>query len=114
MQYNIWYAAAYEITDLLIQMDQRWYNNHWVKLTRSYCFADWVAWKTERSMIKVDNQIEDIKEGWKRLDDAKYVKPIVIEHKPDGSKAQELLGGTLEIRAPWYKPDERLSNGIQK
>jgi hypothetical protein len=31
----------------------------------------------------------------------KYVKPIVIEHKPDGSRAQELLGGTLQIKAPW-------------
>jgi hypothetical protein len=31
----------------------------------------------------------------------KYVKPIIIEHEPDGSRAQELLGGTLQIKAPW-------------
>jgi hypothetical protein len=26
---------------------------------------------------------------------------ILIEHPPDGSKAQAVLGGTLEIRSPW-------------
>jgi hypothetical protein len=29
----------------------------------------------------------------------------IIEHPPDGSKAQDLLGGTMEIRAPWLKDD---------
>jgi len=35
-------------------------------------------------------------------DDKKYVKPIIIEHPSDGSRAQDLLGGELEIKAPWY------------
>jgi hypothetical protein len=26
---------------------------------------------------------------------------IMIEHPPDGSKAQEVLGGAMEIRSPW-------------
>jgi hypothetical protein len=28
---------------------------------------------------------------------------ILIEHAPDGSKAQELLGGTIEIKSPWMQ-----------
>lgn len=106
MKYNIWNAVAYEITNLLIETDNRWYSNYWIKLIRSHCFPDWVAWKTERTMAKVDKQVEEIKEEWKRIDDAKYVKPIIREYEPDGSKAQELLGGTLQISAPWYKNGE--------
>ena len=26
---------------------------------------------------------------------------IMVEHPPDGSKAQEVLGGAMEIRSPW-------------
>ena len=106
MKYNIWNAIAYEVTNLLIDFDSRWYSNQFVKLIRTHCFPDWVIWKTERTMERVDKQIEEIKEGWKRIDDEKYVKPIITEHKPDGSKAQELLGGTLQISAPWYKEGE--------
>lgn len=106
MDYNIWNAAAYEVTNLLSDFDARWNSNHIVKLIRSHCFTDWVLWKTERTMVKVDKQVEAIKEEWKRIDDAKYVKPIIREYEPDGSKAQELLGGTLQISAPWYKNGE--------
>lgn len=28
---------------------------------------------------------------------------ILIEHAPDGSQAQELLGGAVEIRSPWVE-----------
>lgn len=102
MSYNIWNAVAYEITNLLINHDVRWELNQWVQLVRKHCFLDWVEWKTERTMKSVDKQIGEIKEMMKNEDDAKYVTPIIIEHKPDGSRAQDLLGGTLEIKAPWF------------
>lgn len=102
MSYNIWNAVAYEITNLLINYDPRWEINRWVQMIRRYCFPDWVQWKTERTMKAVDKQIEEIKLSQQKEDLEKYVTPIVIEHQPDGSKAQELLGGTLEIKAPWY------------
>jgi hypothetical protein len=28
---------------------------------------------------------------------------ILVEHPPDGSAAQELLGGAMEIRSPWVE-----------
>ena len=103
MKYNIWNAVAYEVTNLLIDLDPRWEINKWVKMIRSYSFQDWVEWKTERTMKKVDRQVEDIQEAMELEHQEKYVTPVVIEHKPDGSKAQELLGGTLEIKAPWVE-----------
>ena len=60
MKYNIWNAVAYEVTNLLIDMDPRWEINKWVKMIRSYCFQDWVEWKTERTMKRVDKQVDDI------------------------------------------------------
>ena len=71
-------------------------------MIRRYCFLDWVEWKTERTMKNVDKQIDEIQQMMAETDHKRYVEPIIIEHEPDGSKAQELLGGTLEIKAPWF------------
>ena len=50
-------------------------------------------------MKNVDKQVDKIQEQWNEEDRSQ--DPIIIEHKPDGSKAQELLGGTMEIKSPW-------------
>ena len=105
MKYNIWYALSYEITNLLIDVDTRWALNLWVRKIRDYCKPDWVEWKTESTMRNVDFQVETINEEWAKQEDEKYTKPIVIEYEPDGSAAQDLLGGAMEIKAPWYSPD---------
>jgi len=76
-------------------------------MIREYCFPDWVAWKTEQTMAKVDRQIVEITKEWEVQDHDTYIKPIIIEHKPDGSKAQDLLGGTLQISAPWYHKQQQ-------
>lgn len=52
-------------------------------------------------MKNVDRQIAEIQDAMQYEHDQKYVKPHIIEHAPDGSKAQELLGGALQIKAPW-------------
>jgi hypothetical protein len=106
MSYNIWYAISYEITNYLIEHDARWEINWIVRKVRSFCFPDWVMWKTEKTLEAVDKQIEEIKSVWEAEDKAKYIDPIITEHEPDGSKAQELLGGTIQISAPWYKPKD--------
>jgi hypothetical protein len=107
MKYNVWNAVAYEITTILVDLDTRWINNWLVSAIRKHCFLDWTEWKTEQTMKKVDVQIEEIQKAMKEADDLMYTAPVVIEHKPDGSKAQELLGGTLQITAPWYKPNDQ-------
>lgn len=68
---------------------------------------DWVEWKTAQTMTKVDKQVEKIQKEMADADELQYVKPIVTEHPPNRSKAQELLGGTLQITAPWHKPNEK-------
>jgi predicted metal-dependent phosphoesterase TrpH len=70
-------------------------------------------------MEEVDKQVEEIKEEWKQeelqatLERAQEAFPeaevslhndqgaVLIEHPPDGSKAQDLLGGAMEIKSPW-------------
>ena len=105
MEYNIWFALSYEITNYLIDTDTRWEQNPWIRQIRNYCKPDWIEWKTESTMKNVDFQAEVIKQQWEEQEKGKYTKPIVITYNPDGSKAQDLLGGTLEIRAPFYNPD---------
>lgn len=105
--YNVWNAAAYEITNILIDFNTKWELNPWVKAIRLHCFPDWVAWKTERTMVKVDQQTKELQKEMQIEHDTKYVTPIIKEHKPDQSKAQQLLGGTLQITAPWYKPEDQ-------
>jgi hypothetical protein len=73
-------------------------------------------------MKDVDRQVEEIKETWKEQENQEIVKlfqeklpeakvtlhdpitgAVLIEHPPDGSKAQDLLGGVMEIKSPWSK-----------
>lgn len=107
MKYNIWFALSYEITEILINDDPRWLNNWIVAKIRVHCKPDWMEWKVQRTMSDVDLQVKELQKKWQEEDYEKYVKPIVIEHKPDNSKAQSLLGGPMSISAPWYKPDEQ-------
>lgn len=100
-------GIIYEITNILIEFDARWANHWLIKMIRSHCFLDWVEWKTEQTMAKVDRQIVEITKDWEVQDHDTYIKPIITEHKPDGSKAQDLLGGTLEISSPWYHKQQQ-------
>lgn len=60
-------------------------------------------------MKDVDVQIQELHELWKAEEQQKQ-KPTYTELPPDGSKAQELLGGEMRLSAPWtsetpYKPE---------
>jgi hypothetical protein len=87
-----------------------------------HCFPDWVEWKTELTMQDVDRQVEEIKETWKEKENQQIVEKfqekypeakvtlhdadtgaVLIEHPSDGSEAQELLGGAMEIKSPWSR-----------
>lgn len=75
----------------------------WVRATMRYCFPDWVEWTTEVTMKDVDSQVEELKKEWAKDDP----KPEIIEHPSDGSEAQELLGGALEIKSPWSRDGDQ-------
>ena len=97
MKYNALNAIIYDILWRVCDNYPSLRQNPLIKQIMDHCFPDWVEWKTETTMKDVDRQVEEIKEEWAKDDP----KPEYIEHSPDGSKAQELLGGAMEIKSPW-------------
>jgi len=92
-----WQGLVVEIIRIL--WDHGYYRqNPWLQKIHDYWYDCWVQYKTDETMRDVDRQTEEIQRYWK----ADEPKPVVIEHEPDGSKAQDLLGGTIEIKASWY------------
>ncbi len=99
-----WKGLVVEIIRIL--WDHGYYQqNPWLQRVHDYWFDFWVDWKTQITMDDVDRQVEEIQKQWADEEP----KPIIAEHEPDGSKAQELLGGTMEIKAPWYEADNEPS-----
>jgi hypothetical protein len=125
MTYNALNAIVYDVLIRLCEVYPSLHSNKWVKLALAHCFPDWVLWKTDNTMESVDKQIENLKEQLQREDNEAIVKKfqdaypeakvttydevtgaVFIEHPPDGSVAQKLLGGTIEIRSPWSLPEK--------
>jgi len=119
MTYNRWNVCVYLVLKWLIEKHPGLGFNPWVKLALANCFADWVLWKTKNTMASVDKQVEELHKHWDKeelqtiLHTAQTLYPdakvslhgesgaVLIQHPPDGSEAQELLGGAMEIKAPW-------------
>jgi len=95
-KYNFWFAILYEVINDLSNHFKSLKKNKIVKLILAYCKHDWILWKVESTLKDVDEQVEEIKKTWEEAESPKY---SVIEHEPDGSKAQELLGGAIEIKS---------------
>jgi len=94
--YNFWFAIIYEILNDLCQEFKSLRKNKLIKLILNYCKYDWILWKVESTLEDVDKQVKQIKKQWEAEEPPKF---SVIEHEPDGFKAQELLGGAMEIRS---------------
>lgn len=100
--YRIWAAVTHEVLRLLCDRRPSLKHNTIVKALLENTRADWVEWKTAVAMRDVDEWVEEMHRQW----DAEHAAanaPVITELPPDGSKAQELLGGELRIRAPWSK-----------
>ncbi|MGA0101324.1 MAG: hypothetical protein ACO3HF_04685 [Burkholderiaceae bacterium] len=106
--------------------------NKILKRIHDWWFEYWVQMKTAHTMVQVDREASQFRAQQAAQEDAELLakaqaenpdakvevihpfdkpdhKPgdpsiaaIKIEHEADGSRAQELLGGMLEIKAPWY------------
>lgn len=99
-KYSIWFALLYEILNDLSQHFTNLRKNKLIKLILNYCKHDWILWKVESTLKDVDSQAEKIKKSWEATEPPKY---LVIEHELDGSKAQELLGGAIEIKSTFKR-----------
>ena len=120
MNYNILNALIYETLWRFCDIWPSLRTNQLVQMAMAHCFPDWVLWKTKVTLSDVDRQVGQIKDDWQEEENEAIVKKfqekypeakvtthneqtgaVLIEHPPDGSKAQELLGGTMEIKSPW-------------
>ena len=66
-------------------------------------FIKELIWWFKQQWFELRIRADLIKEE-RKIPEPEQPKPIIIEHPPDGSRAQELLGGAIEIKAP-YKTD---------
>jgi len=116
MKYNIINAILYDYITRFLPEEAR----GWLKPVVEYCHPDWVLWKTEKTMKDVKKQEKKLKEQWQAEENAAIVEKfqeqnpdatvtthnketgaVLIEHPSNGSNAQDLLGGAMEIKSPW-------------
>ena len=126
MKYNLLNALIYEVCLMVTDEKPLWVGNQIVKIIKEHCFKDWVEWRTDVTMTSVDIQTEKVKEVWQEEDNKKVVEKfqtiypdakvtthdeitgaVLIEHPSDGSTAQDLLGGAMEIKSPWSLPEDK-------
>jgi len=98
--YNFWFALTYELVQELIHHFASLRQNKIIKQLLIYCKEDWVLWKTELTLKKIDLEVEQLKKDWEKEEQPKF---LIIEHEPDESKAQQLLGGELEIKSTFKR-----------
>lgn len=72
----------------------------WIRRILDYCRADWAAFRAEVAMKDVSKQIEDYHKA-RQIEEEEKRKPVYSEKAPDGSKAQQLLGGEMRLSSPW-------------
>lgn len=99
-KYTVFNAVIYELLTELIEIWPKLKLHPWVRAALNWCRTDWVEWRTEKTLKDVDEQAKLIADEWAQQEKPKYE---LIEHPPDGSKAQELLGGAMEIRSTWRR-----------
>jgi hypothetical protein len=99
-KFNIWNAYIYEILLVLRDEYNLFKNNKTVSIILNYCKPDWVLWKVHKTLKEIDVEIDKIKTMWEKEEESKFK---FIEHKPDGSEAQEILGGAIEIRSTFKR-----------
>lgn len=97
--YNKLNALVYELIVFLC----RFYplkKKQWIRQLLDYCRPDWAAFRAEVAMKDVDKQVERLHSVWAE-EEKKKLQPVYQELPPDGSKAQELLGGEMRLSSPW-------------
>lgn len=97
--YNKTNALIYELITFLCKFYPL-RRKPWIRKILDYCRDDWAAFRAEIEIKRIDKQIEDLHAQWD-LEEAEKQKPVYTELKPDGSKAQGLLGGEMRLSAPW-------------
>mgnify|MGYP001158595723 FL=1 len=109
MNYNKLNALVYEAIQFISRFWPNIKLNPWVKLALQNCLDDWIEFRTQITLKELDNDIEELHEQWDR-EEAEHFEYIFTEEKSDGSQAQELLGGSMRLSAPWSSDKNELSS----
>lgn len=68
---------------------------------------DYVINTPELLNQRVESEVDKAIEEYKKLELPEEKKSIYYEEEKDGSKAQDLLGGAMGIRATWVDPENK-------
>ena len=106
MEYNKFNALIYELILFIDRFRPGFKNKPWIQKILQNCRDDWAEFRTQIVMDDLDKQVKDIHEAW--LEDAyyKYLDSFYTEEEPDGSEAQELLGGAMRRTSWWHGKHE--------
>ena len=77
-------ALCYEIASFAIRKWPPLALNPWVKALLAWCKDDWLQWKTEQTIKKVDEQATDLVKQWEKEERAAVATKLA-------TKAQELF-----------------------
>ena len=102
MSYSRINAFYYQLTEFVERFKPGFINQAWVKKVRDNCRPDWAEWRTHLVMINLEDQVEELHELWS-IEEFEKNLPIYSEKAPDGSEAQELLGGSMRIKSSWWE-----------
>jgi hypothetical protein len=98
--YNRTNALIYELIIFIERFFSGLKNNKFLQLVKANCQDDWAEFRTLIVMEELDIQIKKINTSWEQ-EDKQNSAAAFSEAPPDGSRAQELLGGELRITSPW-------------
>ncbi|MGA0983303.1 MAG: hypothetical protein ACO3ST_01240 [Burkholderiaceae bacterium] len=98
--YLLWAALAVEIYRQALDRRPSLARVTWLAKLMDGLMSHWIEWRTEKLLKDVDRQAQELQEKWAE-EDRQAQRPVLTELPPDGSKAQDLLGGEMRLQAPW-------------
>jgi len=100
VEYNRFNALVYELILFIDRFRPGFKNKPWIQKILQNCRDDWAEFRTQVTMAQLDEDIAELHAAWD-LEEKEKQKPVYTELEPDGSRAQELLGGEMRLSAPW-------------
>jgi|14BtaG_2_1085337.scaffolds.fasta_scaffold00355_15 hypothetical protein len=91
----VWKALSVELIRLLWE-EGLYRQNPILRKIHENWLSFWVEWKTQKTMKDVDRQIQGM------FEESEIFPPVFNEDKA----GETLLGGKIELRAPWLDEDD--------
>lgn len=104
MPYNRFNAFVYQLIEFIERFNPGFIHKPWISKIRLNCRDDWSEFRTQITMKELDADIDElmVEMFMESIERKNY---IYKEEPSDGSEAQELLGGPMQIKAPWTEED---------